>query len=501
MSKKRILTIALVLALVIVAAAGSWIAGSTIKSPAEAAARTAPPPPSPILVPVEERVLSSDIVARGTARFGLPRAISIIPSALKANAGILTTLPTRNTQLQEGDVILTASGRPVFILMGVTPVYRDLAPGLSGNDVRQLEEALKRLGFDPGPVDGVFDEKTSVAVAAWYTAAGFEPFGPTPDQMKAIRSLENELAIAQNKKSAADAALAEAPIAVAAAKADAWAANKEASVRVDEATAAWHAVYGKLDVSNEDQLVAKAKIAVAKQRLAATKLAGKMAVQSAIDAQTAAEQEAKTAAETVDKLTADLATAKSKTGVQVPADEIVFIPSLPVRVEEVKAALGDAASGPVLTVTNNQLAIDSSLPLDEAALVKPGMKVAIDEPDLGIKTTGVVKRVAETPGTDGVDGYHVYMEIQVDQANVSLVGSSLRLTIPIESTGGKVIAVPISALTLAADGTSRVQVQENGALKFMTVKPGLSANGYVAVTPVNGTLTPGQLVVIGFEQK
>jgi len=233
----------------------------------------------------------------------------------------------------------------------------------------------------------------------------------------------------------------------------------------------------------------------------AADLAGKVAIQAAIDAQKAAEREAKRLNDLAVRLAADLEIARQKTGVQVPADEVVFIPSLPVRVEEIKAGLGDAASGPVITVTNNQLAIDSSLPLGEAALVKPGMAVGIDEPDLGIKATGVVKRVAETPGTDGVDGYHVYLEILVDQTQTSLVGASLRLTIPIESTGGKVIAVPVSALSLVADGTSRVQVADNGTLKFMTVKPGLSANGYVAVTPVNETLTPGQPVVIGFEQK
>ncbi len=147
MSRKRITSLVLVLALVVVVAAGSWLAGSNIQSPAEAAARTAPPTPSPILVPVEERVLTSDIVTRGTARFGLPRSISIVPSALKPDAGIITTLPARNTQLQEGDVLLAASGRPVFILQGDTPAYRDLAPGLSGDDVRQLEHALETIGI------------------------------------------------------------------------------------------------------------------------------------------------------------------------------------------------------------------------------------------------------------------------------------------------------------------------------------------------------------------
>ncbi len=63
------------------------------------------------------------------------------------------------------------------------------------------------------------------------------------------------------------------------------------------------------------------------------------------------------------------------------------------------------------------------------------------------------------------------------------------------------MAVPISALSLAADGTSRVQVDNNGSLEFITVEPGLSADGYVEVRPVNGVLTPGQLVVIGYEKQ
>jgi hypothetical protein len=191
--------------------------------------------------------------------------------------------------------------------------------------------------------------------------------------------------------------------------------------------------------------------------------------------------------------------AQRQAGVQVPVDEIVFISALPVRVEQINVVVGDAAGGPVLAVTNNQLAIDSSLPLDEAPLIKPGMQVAVDEPELGIEVTGVVSRVAGTPGTDGVDGFHIYFETLVDETPTEIEGFSLRLTIPIESTGGAVTAVPISALSLAADGTSRVQVDNDGSLKFIVVKPGLSAGGFVEVTPIDGTLTPGQLVVVGYE--
>jgi hypothetical protein len=185
--------------------------------------------------------------------------------------------------------------------------------------------------------------------------------------------------------------------------------------------------------------------------------------------------------------------------VKVPVDEVVFIPALPVRIEEVQVASGDAVSGAVLTVTSNKVVIDSTLRLDEARLVRPGMAVAIDEPDLGLKATGVVSRVADTPGTNGADGFHIYMEVEVDETPVSLEGVSLRLTIPIESTGGAVTAVPISALSLAADGSSRVQVDNKGSLEFIVVEPGLSADGFVEVTPIDGTLTPGQLVVIGYQ--
>lgn len=495
MSRKRNLTLFIVLALVVLVAAGSWIAGSNLMTPAEAAARTAPPVPSPILVPVEERVLTSDIVTRGTARYGRPQSISIVPSPLKPGAGIITTLPVRNTQLNEGDVMLTASGRPVFILQGEIPAYRDLVPGSSGDDVRQLENALKRLGFDPGPVDGSFDEETSTAVADWYASAGWEPFGPTPEQLANIRALEQELAVGISNRSAAYAAAAAAPLAVEAARANADSANQAAAADVADKTRLrdW--------ATDEDRAKANVDLEVARAGATATRLASEMAVQAAVDAQAAAEREAKLAADSVVRLAADLEIARRKAGVQVPADEIVFIPAVPVRVEQINVVVGEAPSGPVMTVTNYQLAIDSSLALDEAPLVKPGLPVAIDEPDLGIKATGVVGRVADTPGTFGVDGFHIYLEVLVDETPVALEGFSLRLTIPVKSTGGMVTVVPVSALSLAADGTSRVQVERNGSLEFIAVEPGLSADGFVEVTPVDGALAPGQLVVIGFEQQ
>jgi multidrug efflux pump subunit AcrA (membrane-fusion protein) len=571
MFRRRAVAFYALLAIAAAVAGGAWVAGHGIESPAEVAARTAPPAPSPILVPVERRVLSSDVVTRGTVRFGLPQPVSIAPSALKPAPGLIARLPLRNTQIQEGDVVLAASGRPVFALAGTVPTYRDLGPGVSGDDVRQLEAALARLGFDPGAVDGLYDRQTGDAVAAWYASRGWEPFGPTRDQLAAVRALERDWSDAMRSRVAATTAVATAAAAVAAARATAEQASRAASLelaaraddralaeearrrgatlqfeseraRVEHAEAAASAdvaariadralivldprqsetarinADAQLEVARaarrraqlegeraiqaaerEAQLAAE-RVRLAEAAARSARLEGAKAMRAALDAQTLAEFDVRLATERADRLTAELEQARARLGVQVPADEVVFIPALPVRVEEVTAALGAPAAGTTLTVTDNQLAVDSALPVDVAPLVSPGMRVAIDERALGIRATGVVRTVAGTPGTRGADGYHVHFEVRVDETPLRLEGFSVRLTIPIESTRGEVTAVPVSALSLAADGSSRIQVESNGTLEYVTVRPGLSAGGYVEVAPLDGRLEPGKLVVVGYK--
>ena len=498
MSRNRIIALFCVLALVAAAAVGGWVAGSRIMSPAEAAARTAPPTPSPILVPVEERVLSSQVVTRGTARFGLPRPIAIAPSALKPSLGLITKLPVRNRQFKEGDVLLTASGRPVLALQGEIPAYRDLVPGLTGDDVRQLEGALGRLGFDPGPVDGTYDEHTSAAVTKWYDSVGYEPFQPTAEQLANIRTLEMSLGEAKKNKFAAAGAAAAADLAVEAARAKADYANKAAAAEIMAAERALSTVHPRQ--SGTVREAANARLRSAQVALKSAQLESAAAVR-AISDQKVAKFDAKLTADRADQLAADLENAKRRLGVQVPLDEIVFVDALPVRVDQVTGLVGGPASGPVLSVTDNKLSIDSSLPLDTAPLVKPGMAVAIDEQALGIKAKGVVESLADSPGTHGVDGYHLYFAVRVVETSAPMQGFSLRLTIPTKSTKGVVTTVPMSALSLAPDGTSRVQVENEGKLDYVRVEPGLAANGFVEVNPVAGTLKPGQLVVVGYENR
>ena len=81
----------------------------------------------------------------------------------------------------------------------------------------------------------------------------------------------------------------------------------------------------------------------------------------------------------------------------------------------------------------------------------------------------------------------------------------VRVTIPISSTGDtKVLVVPVAAVTLAADGTSRVDIETDpqADTKTVTVEPGISTDGVVEVAPVEpGALNEGDRVVVGTKQE
>ena len=151
-----------------------------------------------------------------------------------------------------------------------------------------------------------------------------------------------------------------------------------------------------------------------------------------------------------------------------------------------------------MTVSNTRLAVDSSLSITDAKLVKPGAEVKIEEPDLGIKTTGRVTQVAQAPGTHKVDPGRVYLQVTPGTAPSQLVGASVKLTVSVKSTEKAVLVVPVTALSVGADGTSRVQVQRpSGRTEYVTVAPGLAAQGLVEIRSVSGNLEAGDLVIVG----
>jgi putative peptidoglycan binding protein len=585
-------TVAAGLGAAVILAIGAWIAGGQIRSPAQIAAETAAPDPSAITVPVERRVLSSEVIVRGTVRYGSPQPVVLATSEAKANRGvsgpdIVTTRPKRGSRVSEGAVAMSVSGRPVFVLRGAQPSHRDMGPGSRGPDVRQLESALTRMGFPAGRVDGRYDGQTAAAVARWYEKSGWAPFGSTDTQLDQLRTaranaaaardayVQARIVIDQTKHPATPGDIAQARIDLETARdtldtairdraaqsravslallnerrdnalATAELTLKQAALNkaVDTRTEAQRnlaeappdtspseraALQNAARQASDDVTVAQADLTASQASARATREAGRDAVVKAradkvrfdravptarrqvvladrrlrilrtpgdtqlqgLAAQAAGKEARGTARE--------VARLARKIGIQVPADEVLFFSTLPLRVDSVRVRRGDSVTGRVMTVSNSRLAIDSSLSPNDAKLVRPGATVKIEEPDLGVHATGVVSQVADRPGTHKVDPARVYLEIVPDTAPAQLVGASVKLTIAVKSTEQAVLTVPVTALSVGADGGSRLQVRRpDGRSEYVTVEPGLAAQGLVEVRPVQGRLGAGDLVVVG----
>lgn len=64
-------------------------------------------------------------------------------------------------------------------------IVRTLKQGCSGDDVRQLQETLNKLGFKCGNPDGIFGAKTKTAVMAFQAAYGLKADGIVGEQTRA----------------------------------------------------------------------------------------------------------------------------------------------------------------------------------------------------------------------------------------------------------------------------------------------------------------------------
>ena len=85
-----------------------------------------------------------------------------------------------------------------------------------------------------------------------------------------------------------------------------------------------------------------------------------------------------------------------------------------------------------------------------------------------------------------------------DAAAAELNGAGVVVTIPIESTGGEVLVVPIAALTARADGSTWIEVLDGAQRRDVPVEVGLQADGLVEVSPAGGAdLAEGDRVVVG----
>ncbi|MEU6790994.1 peptidoglycan-binding protein [Nonomuraea wenchangensis] len=195
MRSPRRLLAGVVAGVVVIAGAG-WAVGARLRSPADEAARRAAPAASLVTAAVERRKLVSTVVLSGMLEYGSP-----LPVAL---AGVVgggaelqrATRAPRKGRLREGAVLMEVNGRPVFALRGAVPMHRTIAPGGKGDDVRQLQRALRRLGYR-APASGVFDRATIAAVTRMYAKKGYEAQQPTLTERQTYESLRKAVRTAR----------------------------------------------------------------------------------------------------------------------------------------------------------------------------------------------------------------------------------------------------------------------------------------------------------------
>ncbi|MFG1617187.1 peptidoglycan-binding protein [Nonomuraea wenchangensis] len=202
MRSPRRLLAGVVAGVVVIAGAG-WAVGARLRSPADEAARRAAPAASLVTAAVERRKLVSTVVLSGMLEYGSPLPVTLA-GVVGGDAELQrATRAPRKGRIGEGAVLMEVNGRPVFALRGAVPMHRTIAPGGKGADVRQLQRALRRLGYR-APASGVFDRATIAAVTRMYAKKGYEAQQPTLSERqtyetlrKAVRTARESLATEQ----------------------------------------------------------------------------------------------------------------------------------------------------------------------------------------------------------------------------------------------------------------------------------------------------------------
>jgi hypothetical protein len=123
---------------------------------------------------------SYTVVVPGSSGSGGPGA------APDSGAGTFTWLPSVGQTIRQGQEVYQLSGSPVVLLYGNVPAYRDLAEGMTGADVTELNTDLVRLGYATagalGPRSGwdYFSAETAYALGLLQAHLGLSVTGTLP---------------------------------------------------------------------------------------------------------------------------------------------------------------------------------------------------------------------------------------------------------------------------------------------------------------------------------
>ncbi len=517
-------------------AGGAWWVGASSQSPEQAAAKAEEPPPSWITAPVELRVLSATLVTRGDVRPDTQTEITA-PASVEGEP-IVTQRPIGpGDVVREGDRVIEISGRPVFVLEGSAAIYRTLTPGAEGDDVEALQVALVRSGYTVDPT-GVFDQATKGAVIEFYADAGYAPI-PTSETFAAdlaaadalVTSADAAVTAAQNaidnagegpaasEIATADAAITNAENALEDARASRVEQTDLAENALDVAKASRDVVHATPGITVDEFNAANTAVHQAEVSLADTRRDTDAAVESAEDqleiAQLARTElddqidlnELTTTLELAQTAAADARTTRDElirvNGPTVPQGEVVFVTTTPTRVLDTNSdpEVPVEARTELLSLASGDPIVFASIGPDEVALVDVGADIELLDELTNTSYLATIAAVSDSAQQDETGQLaHPITITPSKPLPDDLIGANLRVTFTAASTETAQLVVPIAAVSAAADATTRVDVldQTTGQPIEVAVTAGVSADGFIAIEPVNtGTIDESSLVVVG----
>jgi peptidoglycan hydrolase-like protein with peptidoglycan-binding domain len=170
-----------VLAVAVLGGVGWWAAGHPgLDTSTPAATPTAPVATAQI----QRQDLSGQTKVDGTLGYA---GSATVQSPLQ---GRITWLPKAGAVIGRGGTLLSVDNRPVQLFYGAKPAWRDLSTGVDdGPDIRQLEQNLAALGYDPDhqmTIDNHYTAATAAAVVRWQKARGLDQTGVFTTAMPAV---------------------------------------------------------------------------------------------------------------------------------------------------------------------------------------------------------------------------------------------------------------------------------------------------------------------------
>ncbi|MEV6154067.1 peptidoglycan-binding protein [Nonomuraea sp. NPDC052129] len=152
--------VGLLVAVAVIGTAGAAVNGMGLLGGDRAAGKTAGALP-PATTTVTRQTLLDTREADGDLGYG-PTT-----TAVSRKPGTVTWLPDSGDMIGRGKSLYRLDAKPVVLMYGTTPAYRDLRIGTEGKDVEQLERNLKALGYDGFTVDDEYTASTADAVREW----------------------------------------------------------------------------------------------------------------------------------------------------------------------------------------------------------------------------------------------------------------------------------------------------------------------------------------------